>query len=178
MGSSRQCQIFYLLRSKRRLRLSHICRDLRVLFDYAGIKLGEVEADAKWDGLKGYVTNTQLPADEIIANYRHLWQIERAFRISKTDLLIRPIHHYLKPRIEAHICIAFVAYTIYKELERILRKAGVAMSAGRAAELTHTIYELEYSLPGSGEKKRQLLQMDQDQRLLYDLIRDSMPETG
>lgn len=139
---------------------------------------GKVEADAKWDGLKGYVTNTQLPSDEIIANYRHLWQIERAFRISKTDLLIRPIHHYLKPRIEAHICIAFAAYTIYKELERILRKAGVAMSAARAAELTHTIYELEYNLPGSGERKRQLLQMDQDQRLLYDLIQGESAAAG
>jgi len=131
----------------------------------------KIKADAKWDGLKGYVTSTNLTADKVIENYRHLWQIERAFRISKTDLLIRPIHHYLKHRIEAHICIAFTAYTIYKEVERLLRKAGVVMSGKRAAELSHTMYELEYSLPGSGKRDRQLLQMDQEQRLLYDLIR-------
>ncbi|MDD2241328.1 MAG: transposase, partial [Kiritimatiellae bacterium] len=37
---------------------------------------------ARWDGLKGYITNTDLPSAEIIENYGHLWQIERAFRIS------------------------------------------------------------------------------------------------
>lgn len=139
---------------------------------------GKIEADARWDGLKGYLTNTDLGADEVIANYRQLWQIERAFRISKTDLLIRPIHHYLKPRIEAHVCIAFTAYTIYKELEHILREAGVVMSAKRAAELTHTMYELEYRLPGSGEVKRQLLRMDDEQRLLYDLVHGKAGTAG
>lgn len=131
---------------------------------------GKIKAEERWDGLKGYVTNTKLAADKVIENYRHLWQIERAFRISKTDLLIRPIHHYLKRRIEAHVCIAFAAYTIYKEAERLLRAAGIAMSAKRAAEITHTMYELEYSLPGSGEIRRQLLKMDEEQRLLYDIV--------
>lgn len=130
----------------------------------------KIRAEARWDGLKGYVTNTALTADKVIENYRHLWQIERAFRISKTDLLIRPIHHHLKHRIEAHVCIAFTAYTIYKELERLLRKAGIAMSAKRAAELTQTMYELEYSLPGSKERKRQLLKMDDEQQTLYDIV--------
>ncbi len=72
--------------------------------------------------VKGYITNTQLTKDAIIENYNHLWQIEKAFRISKTDLRIRPVYHRLKHRIEAHICIAFCAYKIYKELERQLKK--------------------------------------------------------
>lgn len=33
--------------------------------------------DSKWDGLKGYLTNTNLSKDEIIANYQQLWQIEK-----------------------------------------------------------------------------------------------------
>ena len=70
------------------------------------------EADSVWDGLKGYVTNTHLPRKEIIGQYSQLWQVEKAFRISKTDLRIRPIYHRLKNRIEAHICICFVAYAI------------------------------------------------------------------
>lgn len=130
----------------------------------------KITADEKWDGLKGYVTNSELEPDRVIENYRHLWQIERAFRISKTDLLIRPIHHYLRHRIEAHVCIAFVAYAIYKELESLLRNYGVDMSAKRAGELTHTIYELDYELPGSGEGKRQLLRMDEEQQMLYAVV--------
>lgn len=59
------------------------------------------EADAAWDGLKGYVTNSGIPASEVMEHYRQLWQIERAFRISKTDLKVRPIHHFQARRIEA-----------------------------------------------------------------------------
>ena len=131
---------------------------------------GKIKADERWDGLKGYITNTRLPAKKVAETYVHLWQIEKAFRISKTDLRVRPIHHYLRRRIEAHVCIAFVAYTIYKELERVLRRNQVPMSPARAAELTQNMYELEYTLSGLGEKKRQLLKMDDAQRLLYNVI--------
>ena len=130
----------------------------------------KIADDQMWDGLKGFVTNTRLSPKRIAENYRHLWQIEKAFRISKTDLKIRPIHHYLKNRIEAHICIAFAAYTIYKELERILVKHKVGFSPKRAAELTHNMYELEYSLPHSKKKEKTLLRMDHEQQLLYEAI--------
>lgn len=130
----------------------------------------KVVQDRLWDGLKGYITNTRLSPGRVADNYRHLWQIEKAFRISKTDLRIRPIHHYRKSRIEAHICIAFAAYTIYKELERILAEQAVGISPRRAAELTHTIYELEYILPHSKKKQRTLLKMDDEQQSLYDAV--------
>ncbi|MFC4196818.1 IS1634 family transposase, partial [Pedobacter jamesrossensis] len=81
-------------------------------------------ADGKWDGLKGYLTNTGLNKSEVIENYSHLWRIEKAFRISKHDLKIRPIYHRLHHRIEAHVCIAFVAYKVFKELERQLYQKG------------------------------------------------------
>jgi transposase len=76
--------------------------------------------DQIWDGLKGYITNTKLSDSEVIENYKNLWHIEKAFRMSKTDLRIRPIYHRLRSRIEAHICISFTAYCILKELERVL----------------------------------------------------------
>ena len=80
------------------------------------------EQDVLWDGLKGYTTNSKLSDDSVLENYRNLFHIERAFRMSKTDLRIRPIFHRLRHRIEAHICIAFTAYTVYKELERVLKE--------------------------------------------------------
>lgn len=82
----------------------------------------QFEDDSKWDGLKGYLTNTSLSKGEIIENYGHLWKIEKAFRISKHDLKIRPIYHRIQRRIEAHITINFAAYKIYKELERQLKE--------------------------------------------------------
>lgn len=130
----------------------------------------KIEADTRWDGLKGYITNTQLSPKTIVENYKELWQIEKAFRISKTDLRVRPIYHYRRRRIEAHLCIAFVAYTIYKELERLLKKKKIEMSPKRATELTQNMYEIEYLLPGEVLPQTQLLQMDAEQSLLYSLI--------
>jgi len=102
----------------------------------------KLELDQKWDGLKGYLTNTDLTSTEVIANYNNLWKIEKAFRISKTDLRIRPIFHRLRKRIEAHICISFMAYLIYKELERVLQKSSNGLSMNTAIENINKMYEV------------------------------------
>lgn len=139
------------------------------------IKINEakVKEDKQWDGLKGYITNSRLRAKSIVRNYGQLWQIEKAFRISKTDLKVRPIFHQRQRRITAHICIAFAAYAIYKELERLLKKRKVGMSPKRAAELTHNMYELSYTLSGEAKRVKTLLKMDEEQQILYDIIRKS-----
>lgn len=133
----------------------------------------KVVADERWDGLKGYVTNTTLSGEEVIEHYGHLWQIEKAFRISKTDLRVRPIFHYKRRRIEAHLCIAFVAYCIWKELERLLKQKHVDMSPRRAADLTQTIYEITYTLPQSKKTKNKLLTMSEEQQILYKTVMKS-----
>lgn len=130
----------------------------------------KVEQAVRWDGLKGYLTNTDLPPRAVIENYGQLWQVEKAFRISKTDLRIRPMYHRLRRRIEAHVLVAFVAYNIYKELERRLYLARVSISPQRAAELTQTMYEITFRLPNDPQERRTLLQMDEEQRRLYDLF--------
>lgn len=130
----------------------------------------KIDEDKKWDGLKGYATNTSLTKKKIIENYSNLWHIEKAFRMSKTDLRIRPIYHRLKHRIEAHICISFAAYSIYKELERVLKKERSAIKIERAAELTHNMYEINYILPDSKQSKSRLLNMDEEQAELYQII--------
>jgi transposase len=130
----------------------------------------KIKADEIWDGLKGYVTNTKLTHAKIIEHYGHLWQIEKAFRISKTDLRIRPIYHYKRSRIEAHLTIAFTAYSIWKKLESLLTKSGVIMSPKRAGELTHTMYAVDYELPQSKKMRREILKMDTEQASLYDVI--------
>ncbi len=126
--------------------------------------------DSRWDGLKGYLTNSKLSNKKIVENYGNLWHIEKAFRMSKTDLRIRPIYHRLINRIEAHICISFAAYTIYKELERILKKEKSTISAGRAKELTQNMYQITYTLPESKHTKSKLLKMDNEQKELFEII--------
>jgi transposase len=126
--------------------------------------------DKQWDGLKGYITNTTLKPATVLEQYRNLWHIEKAFRMSKTDLRIRPIYHRLKRRIEAHICLSFTAYAIYKELERVLKKEKSDISLKQAAELTHTMYQLNIILPESKRKQTINLKMDEIQTQLWNII--------
>lgn len=128
------------------------------------------DKDKIWDGLKGYVTNCNLKPEEIMENYKNLWYIEKAFRMSKTDLRIRPIYHRLRKRIEAHICLSFVAYTVYKELERVLKNEKYPLSVEKAAELTHNMYQMEIMLPESLHCTKVLLKMDENQTQLIQII--------
>lgn len=128
--------------------------------------------DDTWDGLKGYVTNTKLKDQQVLDNYKNLWHIEKAFRMSKTDLRIRPIYHRLRNRIEAHICISFTSYCIYKELERVLYQSKSSLSLRKAAELTHNIYQITFTLPESKHSKSILLNMDKDQEELCEIINE------
>ena len=70
-------------------------------------------------GIKGYYTNKaeQLTDQQIIEQYKNLWQVEKAFRISKTDLKIRPIFHHKECTIKAHLTICFTALAISKYIE-------------------------------------------------------------
>ncbi|VAX26528.1 Transposase, IS4 family [hydrothermal vent metagenome] len=111
----------------------------------------KINEDEKWDGLKGYITNTDLSEKEVVENYKHLWKIEKAFRISKHDLRIRPIYHRLQERIEAHITIAFVAYKIYKELERQLKLLNSSLTPEKVIEIAKTIYSVKVRIPNSEE---------------------------
>jgi transposase len=115
------------------------------------IDTDKIREDAQWDGLKGYLTNTKLPAEEVYGQYSGLWQVERAFRITKGTLELRPMFHFTPKRIEAHVCICFVAYKIYKEFERILRIKGIDMSVDKVLDIAKTITTLKIRLPLSNE---------------------------
>lgn len=128
------------------------------------------ENDSVWDGLKGYVTNTTLSDEEVIANYHNLWFIERAFRMNKTDLRIRPMYHRLRNRIEGHICICFCAYVLQLEIERLLKQACSDITIDRARELVKTMYAINYVKPGHVKPTKVMLRMDQEQQELYNLV--------
>ena len=113
----------------------------------------KIAEDARLDGLKGYVTNSKIRNKAVVENYRNLSFIERAFRMNKTDLAIRPIYHRLFNRIEAHVCICFTAYTVLLELERTLAKTAdkknkkPGITIYRAKFLAESLYNIEYVNP-------------------------------
>jgi len=77
----------------------------------------------KLAGFKGYVTNLPLAGPGaidpgvIIDSYHQLFEVERSFRMSKTDLKARPIFHHMRDSIEAHLTVVFAALAISRAIQ-------------------------------------------------------------
>ena len=83
--------------------------------------------------------------------------MERVFRVTKGNLEARPIFHFTEKRIEAHICICFIAYKVYKELERIIKLAKMKISVDTALKIAKTIVTIRIKMPNNGKIKQQTL---------------------
>lgn len=91
------------------------------------------------EGIKGYVTNTTLDASLIMERYRDLWRIERAFRISKSDLMARPMYHKLDESVKAHVCLVFASLAITKYIEIQTGMSHKRVVTVCSKLLTHTV---------------------------------------
>jgi Transposase DDE domain len=76
-------------------------------------------------GLKGYTTNlaacpdgTKITPEFVIGAYHRLFEIERSFRMAKSDLQARPVFHRKRDSIEAHLTIVFAALAVSRWIER------------------------------------------------------------
>jgi Transposase DDE domain len=87
----------------------------------------ELEAKARaLAGLKAYVTNlracpdgTPVTAEFVIGAYHQLFQIEKSFRMAKSDLQARPVYHRTRDSIEAHLTIVFAALAVSRWIEHV-----------------------------------------------------------
>ena len=130
------------------------------------LDLYDEERDAcEWDGLKGYLTNTDIPIQDVYTAYHNLWHVERAFRIAKSKIEIRPMFHFTRKRIEAHICICFVALKVYKELERMLKVSEIKMNVDKVLALAKTITTIQIKLPLNKEVYTQTMLMARHQKI-------------
>lgn len=68
-------------------------------------------------GIKGYVTNLNIPAKRIIDYYHQLFQVEASFRMAKSDFKARPIFHRKRDSIEAHLTIVLASLAIGRNIE-------------------------------------------------------------
>lgn len=134
------------------------------------IREDKIKEDSSWDGLKAYVTNTTLAPSEVVAQYHGLWVVERAFRVSKGTIETRPIFHFTEKRIEAHVCLCFVAFKIYKELERIISKIGLNMSVDTVIKIAKTITSIRLRLPLNERTITKTMVLTPEQKALLPLF--------
>lgn len=129
------------------------------------INYDKLHEDARWDGLKGYLTNTDIPTEGVYSAYHNLWNVERSFRIAKSKIEVRPMFHFTRRRIEAHVCICFVALKVYKELERLLKLSHINMSVDKVLAMAQTVTTIEMRLPLNREVIRKIMIMERHKRI-------------
>ena len=72
-----------------------------------------IKQNEKYDGLLAIATNTvNLTHQQVLEQYKQLFKIEHTFRTFKSHLETRPIFHWTNRRIEGHICLCYIAYTL------------------------------------------------------------------
>lgn len=76
-----------------------------------------IESAKRRAGIKGYVTDLDIPPQQVIDAYHQLFQVEKSFRMTKSDLKARSIFHHKKDSIEAHLTIVFTALAIVRHIE-------------------------------------------------------------
>jgi hypothetical protein len=93
------------------------------------VKLAGKKPGVDWDlvdrarqllGLKGYVSNIGpevLDGSAVVAAYHSLWQVEKSFRMAKSDIRARPMFHHQRDSIEAHLTVVFAALAVARHLQ-------------------------------------------------------------
>jgi len=69
-------------------------------------------------GIKGYVTNLDIPDKDVISYYHQLFQVETTFRMAKSDFQAKPVYHRKQEAIEAHLTIILAALAVSRYIER------------------------------------------------------------
>jgi transposase len=91
---------------------------------------------------------TEMTAEEAVAYYKELNEVERGFHSLKDPIGMRPIWHHLQRRVRAHIFVAALAFLIERMLERALKDAAVPLSAQAALTALHTVRRVSFRVGG------------------------------
>ena len=112
------------------------------------LRLAKFKAAARRDGHYILRTNLTDEAPEVLwQRYTQLTEVEAAFKNLKSDLAIRPIHHQLEQRVEAHIFVAFLAYCLIATLRQRLRVHAPGLTPKAVLEKLATIQMVDVWLP-------------------------------
>jgi transposase len=119
------------------------------LFSYAidedALRLAEM-----MDGKLLVVTNVQdMAPDKVIERYKSLADIERGFKVLKSELEIGPVYHRLPERIRAHASICFMALILHRVMRMRLRAANTSVSPERALQSLKRIQHHRVSINGA-----------------------------
>lgn len=149
----------------------------RCSFDRAGWR--------RWQQRQGaYLLRGYLPAEmtrqgpELWRTYMQLVQVEQAFKEIKSDLAIRPIHHQVEPRVEAHILVAFLGYALLASLRMKLQYAAPGLTPRAVLEKLSAIRMVDVCIPTSDGRllvMPRYVEPETDQQVVLDKLKLALP---
>jgi hypothetical protein len=149
----------------------------RCSFDWAGWRRSREREGA-------YVLRGYLPAGlagdgvSLWGMYMQLVQVEQAFKHVKGDLAIRPIHHQLEERVEAHILVAFLGYALLASLRMKLQYAAPGLTPRAVLEKLSAIRMVDVCIPTTDGRllvMPRYIEPEADQQLVLDKLHLSLP---
>jgi transposase len=129
------------------------------------------------DGKLLLVTNVaaaDLKPVEVVKRYKSLADIERGFRVLKSDIEIAPVFHRLPERIRAHALICFLALVLNRVMRMQLRQANSAYSPERVLEIVRRIQFHQVTIAGQGAA-RGVSELTAEQIELFNSLRLDTP---
>lgn len=140
-----------------------------------GLRVTEDEQKLQWaasaHGAYLLRTNcTETDPAKLWQWYIQLTEVEDAFRISKTDLGLRPIYHQREDRVQAHILVCFIALAMWRSLEMWLRAKNLGDTARQVVAQTATLHSMDVILPVRERGPLRLRLVAKPEPLLADLL--------
>ena len=108
---------------------------------------------------------TEHNPHEVWKTYIQLTQVEDAFRITKSDLCIRPVYHQRRDRTQAHILVCFIALALWRTLQQWMSGCGLGTAPRKLLEELHEIRSLDVLLPTKDKTLRLRIVATAPQRL-------------
>ena len=136
------------------------------LFSYA-VDEGALKLAQMMDGKLLLVTNVpDMNPEQVIARYKSLADIERGFKVLKSELEIAPVYHRLPERIRAHAAICFMALVLHRVMRLRLRAANTGITPERALQSLKRIQHHRVSLDGAPPLSGVSSMTDEDGQML------------
>jgi len=126
------------------------------------------------DGKLLLVTNTDAPAAEVVQRYKSLADIERGFRVLKSDIQIGPVYHRLPQRIRAHALVCFMALILYRVMRMRLKANDREESPTRLLQQLQRIHQ-QTVRTADGQTLRGLTEMSPAQKSMFTALQLPIP---
>ena len=115
---------------------------------------------------------------ELWEQYMLQTRVEQSFKELKSDLSIRPIHHHLESRVDAHIFIAFMSYCLQTTLRQKLKHSAPGLTSQSALEIFSKIQLLDVYIPTQDNRTLHLqryTEPEQDHKILLEKLNLTLP---